>query len=174
MTGNVIRSGAVFVIAALAACASTPPIQSPTAQEEAPPRDVIAEVRAAASAANDGIDVTPLRDPLVADLWEAALRHEAERAFDQAEAALDRALELIPDDPELIQWRAELALVQGRFDDAVRWANASWEKGPRLGGLCRRNWTTIRIARELTGFPDAAVAAGRQVERCTVEPPVRM
>ena len=175
MTGNMFRTTALLAaLAMLAACASTPEPRKAATRPPPPERDVIAEVRAAGVDAADGLDVTPLRDPAVTDLRDAAIRFEAERAFDQADAALDRALALTPNDPELTQWRAELALAQGRYDDAVRLANASWETGPRLGGLCRRNWTAIRIARELSGYPDAATAAAAQIARCTVEPPVRM
>lgn len=175
MTGKVFRSAAmVAALTVLAACASTPEPGKITTRPPPPERDLIAEVRAAGTDAGDGVDVTPLRDPVIADLCDTAIRFEAERAFAQADAALDRALALTPSDPELTQWRAELALAQGRYDDAVRLANTSWETGPRLGGLCRRNWTAIRIARELSGYPEAATAADRQVARCTVEPPVRM
>lgn len=175
MTGNVFRTTMLAVaLAALAACSSAPAPQKPTTRPPAPERDVLAEVRAAGADAGDGLDVAPLRDPAVADLRDAAVRHEAARAFDQADAALERALKLTPGDPELTQWRAELALAQGRYDEAVRLANASWENGPRLGALCRRNWAAIRIARELSGHPDAADTAANQMARCTVEPPVRM
>lgn len=175
MTGNVFRRATlVAALAALAACASTPEPQKVAAHPPQPARDVIAEVRAAGADAGDGVDVTPLRDPVIADLRDAAIRHEAQRAFDQADAALEQALSLTPGDPELTQWRAELALVRGRYDDAVRLASTSWESGPRLGGLCRRNWAAIRIARELSGYSEAATAAAGQIARCTVEPPVRM
>lgn len=139
-----------------------------------PPPDVLAQVRAAGREADDGIDVTPLRDPVVEDLRERAARQEAARDYARAEAALDEALRLVPGDPELLQWRAELALARGAFDEAVRLAGDSWERGPRLGGLCRRSWAVIRVARELTGYPDAAAAAQAQLARCTVAPPVRM
>lgn len=177
MTRTLFRHATlVMALAVLAGCASTPTmVHSPEPAPVLPERNVIAEVRAAGDDnASDGLDVTPLRDPVIEDLREAATRHEAARAYDQADAALDKALGLIPNDPELTQWRAELALAQGHYDDAVRLANASWESGPRLGALCRRNWTAIRIARELTGFPAAATAAAAQIARCTVEPPVRM
>lgn len=175
MTGHVFRSVALFAaLATLAACASAPEPREAVTLPTAPERDVIAEVRAAGVDAGDGLEVTPLRDPAVSDLRDAASRHEAARAYAKADMALKRALELVPADPELTQWRAELALAQRRYDEAVQLANASWENGPRLGGLCRRNWAAIRIARELTGYSEAAMAAAAQIARCTVEPPVRM
>ena len=116
----------------------------------------------------------PLRDPAIADLRQAAAQHETARDWASADAALEQALALSPGDPELLQWRAELALVQGDYNVAVELANASWEQGPRLGALCRRNWTTVRLVREWTDYPAAAQAAAEQLARCTHEPPVRM
>ena len=161
-------------LAVLAACSAPPAPQKVAPRAPVPERDVLAEVRAAGAEGQDSLDVQPLRDPVITDLREAATRHESARDWKKADAALAEALMLTPDDPDLLQWRAELALVQRDYDEAVRLANASWENGPRLGALCRRNWTAIRIARELTGYPDAATAAAGQVARCTVEPPVRM
>ena len=63
---------------------------------------------------------------------------------------------------------------QSLVDDAVQLANASWELGPRVGNLCRRNWIAIQLARELSQLPDAAALAAAQGERCTAAAPVRM
>ncbi len=158
----------------LAACATPSPPRPAVVEVEAPPRDLIGEVRAAGSDAVDGIDIQILQDPIILDLRETALQQEGAQHFSDADATVQRALELIPDDPELLQWRAELALALGHLDEAVRLANASWERGPRLGSLCRRNWAAIRLARELSALPDAAIVAAHQGERCTVAPPVRM
>lgn len=170
--------GAAFAVLGLGAllggCAAPETRPEPPA-ETAPPRDLLAEVRAAAVAAEaEGIDVSPLREPVVEDLRASAAQREAARDFDGADAALEHALRLVPGDPELLQWRAELALARGALDDAVRLAGDSYELGPRLGALCRRSWTVIRLARELTGHPDAAATAQHQLDRCTLAPPVRM
>ncbi len=158
----------------LVACAGSPPVRVDAESPPEPARDVIAEVRAAGIEALDGVEVLPLADPLVEDLRETAARQERSHAYAEADASLQQALALAPGDPELLQWRAELALALGRLDAAVQLADASWASGPRLGGLCRRNWATIRLARELAGLADAALAATQQGERCTVAPPVRM
>ena len=174
------RSAGARLAAAVCATVLVGGCAAPQARPEPAPapepvRDVLAEVRATGVETDaDGIDVTPLREAVVDDLRERAARHEAERDYAAADAALDEALRLVPGDPELLQWRAELALARGAWDDAVRLASASWERGPRLGGLCRRSWAVIRLARELTGYPDAAAVAQAQLMRCTVEPPVRM
>jgi Flp pilus assembly protein TadD len=161
------------LLLALAAC-SPPPSAPTSAKPEAPKRDLVAEVRALGAEAPDALEVQPLRDPLVEDLRASATQHEVAREFGQADAALVKALTITPGDPELLQHRAEIALHRERYDQAEQLANDSFERGPRLGPLCRRNWATIRLAREMRGNATGADAAVAQTGRCTVEPPVRM
>lgn len=165
----------VALILALGACSSPPAPQKPVAAKpEAPARDLVAEVRAAGAGSDDEFEVQPLRDPVIEDLRASATQAETARKFAEADAFLQEALDFTPDDPELLQWRAELALAQGNYERTIQLANVSYEKGPKLGGLCRRNWTAIKVSREMTDYPAAADAATQQVARCTVEPPVRM
>lgn len=162
---------AVFV---LGACSSPPSPQKPVASPEPPPRDLVAEVRAAGADADDALEVQPLRDPQIEDLRASATRAESAGRHAEADAFLQKALTLTPDDPELLQWRAELLLAQAYYDEAAILANRSYERGPKLGALCRRNWTTIQLAREMRQQGDEAATAAQQAIRCTVEPPVRM
>ena len=168
------RSCALLVWVGLTACAPPAPTRPEPVAVVTPPRDLIAEVRAAGSDAIDGIDIQVLQDPIISDLRDTALKQEREHRYPAADDTVQHALRLAPNDPELLQWRAELALAMGHLDEAVRLANASWERGPRLGSLCRRNWAAIRLARELNALPDAAAVAAAQGERCTVPPPIRM
>lgn len=158
---------------ALAAC-SAPPATPEKAKVVVPQRDLVAEVRASGVEAEDALDVQPLRDPAIADLRAAATDHERARRFEQADASLDAALKLSPADPELWQLRAEMALYREDFEAAEQFASSSFARGPKLGGLCRRNWATVRLAREMRGDVQGAASAGAQTTRCTVEPPVRM
>lgn len=167
------RTLSLLMVLALAAC-SQPPSAPVSAKPEVPERDLVAEVRAIAAEAADALEVQPLRDPVVEDLRAAATRHEIAREFSQADQALQQALAITPGDPELLQHRAEIALQREQFEHAERLANDSYARGPRLGALCRRNWTTIRLAREMRGDVDGASDAGARTARCTVEPPVRM
>jgi predicted Zn-dependent protease len=168
-----LRALSLFGLLALAAC-SQPPSAPVSAKPEAPKRDLVAEVRAIAAEAADALDVQPLRDPVVEDLRAAATRHEVARDYGQADAALQQALAITPGDPELLQHRAEIALQREQFEHAEQLANASYDRGPRLGALCRRNWTTIRLAREMRGNAAGASEAGARTASCTVEAPVRM
>lgn len=157
----------------LGAC-SAPPATPEKAKPVLPKRDLVAEVRAAGLEAEDALDVQPLRDPATADLRDSAAEHERAQRFPQADANLAAALKIAPGDPELWQLRAEIALFQEEYEQAEQLASSSYARGPKLGGLCRRNWTTVRLAREMRGDASGAANAGAQVMRCTVEPPVRM
>jgi hypothetical protein len=120
------------------------------------------------------LDVQPLRDPQVEDLRARARQAEARGDHAAAEGDIVRALALSPDDPGLLQWRAELALVRHDFPTAASAAQRSFDTGPKVGGLCRRNWTTLRIAAQARGDTVAAGEARAQAGACKVAPPVRM
>jgi hypothetical protein len=140
----------------------------PTAQ------DMLAQVRAAGISASDGIDVTPLRDPQVEDLRGRAAKLEAQSDIVGAAQAIAQALALVPGDPELLQRAAEYALYQKDWMHAEAFAQQSYDRGPKLGSLCRRNWTTLRFVRLTHGDAMGVQAATQQIAACTVAPPVRM
>jgi Flp pilus assembly protein TadD len=134
---------------------------------------IVQQVRAAGQVGNE-LDVQPLRDPQVEDLRNTATQAEERGDHAAAQRALSQALQLTPDDPELLQWQAELALATRQWAQAESWATRSYEKGPKLGGLCRRNWMTIHYAAEARGNTAAATQAQQRVAACTVPPPTRM
>ena len=158
----------------LAACATSPePAGRPASRARADTDALVAQVRAAGTQGVE-LEVQPLRDPQVEDLRHQAQALESARKFKSASAVLDQALELVPGDPDLLQWQAELALWRRAWKRAEALAAESYERGPKLGGLCRRNWATIGHARAQRGAANAAEVAFRQGESCTVAPPVRM
>jgi len=134
---------------------------------------LLQQVRSAGQV-GDELDVQPLRDPRVEDLRADATTAEARSDFAGAARLLEQAAQYAPEDPDLLQWQAELALASRDWSRAETLATQSWEKGPKLGGLCRRNWTTLRIAAEQRGDAAAAALAGERVAGCTVAPPVRL
>lgn len=136
-------------------------------------QSVLMEVRAAGAIGNE-IDVQPLRDPQVEDLRAAATLAESRNDFAGAQRSITQALQITPDDPDLLQWRAELALVVHDWAEAERSATRSFEKGPKLGGLCRRNWTTLRMVAESRKDSALAAQAQQHVAGCAVAPPLRM
>jgi Flp pilus assembly protein TadD len=168
----VLRSGAlVCVLATLAACASSAP-RAQAAPRMASGAALLQQVRASGQLGNE-LDVQPLRDPQVEDLRGSAHAAEARGDFAGAQRALSQALQVSGDDPELLQWWAEMALVAHDFEGARQYAMKSWERGPKLGGLCRRNWTTLRFAAESRADATAAAEARRQADACAVAPPTR-
>lgn len=165
---------AVVLALALAACSSgTAPVAKGRPGAKVQPADLVAAVRAAGVSGNE-LDVQPLRDPQVEDLRLQADALEARGKYKPALAALNQALAITPGDPELLQRKAELALYIRAWPDAERFASASFNAGPKLGGLCRRNWTTVQLARERRGDAAGAGLARKQVDSCTVAPPVRL
>jgi hypothetical protein len=137
------------------------------------PAQMLAEVRAAGETGRE-LDVQPLRDPQVEDLRASAAAAEQRGDYNGADAALLSALRISESDPDLLQWRAEMALVRRDWKNAEALAMQSYERGPKLGGLCRRNWTTLQLAREARGDAGNAAIAQQRVGQCAVNPPVRM
>lgn len=120
-----------------------------------------------------GLQVYPLRNPAVRELERAADAARADGDVERAEALLERALRIEGRDPELLQRMAELQLSRGRWEQAESYAMRSWELGPQVGEICRRNWQTMALARERAGEVIAAAQARERVEICPLEPPER-
>ncbi len=156
----------------LAGCASDEAVQRRA--KPAPPKDWVAEIRAAAAQAPGVVEVNPLADPAIEDLKAAATKAETEQRFEDAERTLHQALELRPEDPVLWQWLAESSLRRRDWNEAQQRANKSFDLGPRLGPLCVRNWLTIRAARLEKGDTFNAASAEAQLTNCAVDPVLRM
>lgn len=166
----VARRCALSAIAlALAACATSEPAPPrPAPLTAATPQQQVAAIRAAAGDGEGELAIQPLRDPKVEDLRERASRLESQQHYADAAKALDEALDIVADDPALLQERAEAALLLGDHDQAEALARRAFETGSKVGPLCRRHWATIQQARLLAGDGSAAAAARAQVEQCTV------
>lgn len=147
----------VAVACVLAACGTAPPVQRWVGPA---PEVLVAEIRAVGKVAPDELDVQPLRDPMVEDLRQQAVAAERAQRHADAAAALDKALTLSPDDPALLQERAEAAVLQQDLARAATLARRAFDTGAKVGPLCRRHWATIRqrIAFDLR-ILDAQVAA---------------
>lgn len=126
----------------LASCTSAPP--APEWSGPAP-EQLVAEIRAAGAFEKGELDVQPLRDPMVEDLRMQAAQFESARRYPDAAAALDKALAIAPEDPALLQERAEVAVLQKNLDKAAALARDAYALGGKVGPLCRRHWATIRL-----------------------------
>jgi tetratricopeptide (TPR) repeat protein len=150
----------------LAGCgmfATTPP---PDTRPPLPTYDQVAAIRAAGDREKSIIDVSPLRDPGITSLQDAAQRDEQAGKYADAAAKLDRALKLNPDSPDLLQERAEMAVRLKDFSAAEKLAHKSWSLGPRLGPLCARNWQTIVEMRLQARDANGAATARKWVGQC--------
>lgn len=157
------------VMATLAACGSTTPPKA------APPgRDMLVEIRAAGRAMQSAVEVQPLRDPAVEGFVKQAEALESQSKPAEAVQQLERALRLVPDAPEILQYRAELAIAQGRYAEAEGFARKSYDLGPKLGSLCARNWQTMIELRYAAQDEAGADSARAQLATCVVKAPVRM
>jgi tetratricopeptide (TPR) repeat protein len=156
-------------IIALAACGSTTP---PKAAPQT--REMLVEIRAAGRAMQSAVEVQPLRDPAVDGFVKQAEALEAQGKPAEATQQIDRALKLVPDAPEILQYRAELAIAQGRYAEAEGLARKSYDLGPKLGSLCARNWQTVIELRYFAQDQPGADSAHAQLATCAVKAPVRM
>jgi len=162
------------VLLLFAGCASTPPAPpAPAPLTTATPQAIVAGIRAAAGDDDAELTVQPLRDPRVEGLRQQASRLETQGRYADAAAALDQALAIVPDDPALLQERAETALLLGDNTGAEARARHAFELGAKVGPLCRRHWETVRQVRLLSGDAAGAQAAQRDREACKVAGPAR-
>ncbi len=159
MKRGVAVAGCALALLLLSACRSAPPAPTWTGPE---PERLVAEIRAAAQPLPGELEVHPLRDPMVEDLRASAAHAERERRYADAAAALDRALALAPQDPAVLQERAEVAVLERDLDRAANLARRGFEEGARLGPLCRRHWATIRQVQAHRLRALDALVAGRR------------
>ncbi|MGW7537612.1 tetratricopeptide repeat protein [Amycolatopsis sp. NPDC054798] len=105
------------------------------------------------------LEIAPRIGP--AHRWRVRKLRLLER-FGEAEAALRTALELRPDDPDLLMEGGALAEDQSRFEEALDWVGRVLELNPRdkLALLSR-----VSLLRKLRRFAQAAAAAQEAVDR---------
>lgn len=159
----------VLLVLALAGCATAPAPATATFD----PANAVAAIQVAGAADERELEITPLADPRVEDLRELSMHLQAQGRHAEAATALDHALLITPDDPALLQERAEVALWQKDLARAEQLARRALAMGAQVGPLCRRHWETIAQVRTAAA-PMATVAEARQArDACTVAAPDR-
>ena len=158
------------VVLAMSACmTSGAPTVPASAVPKVAPELRLANVVAASKGADDReLAIQPLRDPQVQDLRDDAVAAIAACNYAAAAEALNQALLITPDDPAILQERAEVALLQAENERAETLAKRAFDLGSRVGPLCRRHWATIEQARLARGLQQDANSAHTQIEACTV------
>jgi len=140
----------------LAACSTPPPA----------PDEVNTRVRTPASQDSEGVQVYSLQNPAVKQLIAQADGAEKAGQLDQAGAYIERALRIQPRDPQLLQQMAEIKLQKEDWQQALNFAQRSYDIGPRVGEICSRNWRTISVAREHLDDASGASDAARRATQC--------
>ena len=159
------------VLVVLAGCATSPP---PPALAPGPtPEAMVAAIRAAAGPESRELLVQPLRDSMVEDLRREAADLERKHLYRASAEALDRAIAINPDDPALLQERAEAAVLLRDYDGAGQLAQRAFALGAQVGPLCRRHWATIEQVRRARGDAMGATDAKAKQDACKVAPPPR-
>jgi len=159
-------SCAAWLAAVLLAGCATPAPPPPPARHVPQVAEMMSAIRAAGERESSVIDVTPLGEPGVTALQDAAHADTSAGRYADAAAKLDQALKLSPDSPGLLQDRAEIALRLQDFGAAESLARRSWSLGPKLGPLCARNWQTVAELRQHADDSAGAAAARKGVGEC--------
>lgn len=157
-------AGVALLTALVAACAVMQEPAPPAVVESMTPEQRVAAIRAAAGVDDKELAVQPLRDPQVEDLRETAAKAVAARDYGAAAEALNQAILIVPEDPAVLQERAEVAMLQRDFDRAETLAQRAFDLGSKVGPLCRQHSETIRQIRERRLEIASAPAARQSAE----------
>jgi len=153
----------VMLVALLAGCGT---------QQSVPISDrsvnVDSQVREAAVADGQGLQIKPLQTPGVQQLLIDAELAEQAGDLQQATVLIERAMRMQPKDPEILQRMAEIKLAAEDFEQALNYAARSYDLGPRIGELCGRNWHAIAVARSNLDDAAGAAEARQRAGECAV------
>jgi tetratricopeptide (TPR) repeat protein len=137
------------------------------------PSEMLIKIRSNNEVQNEVV-FTALPDDAVIDLLGLAERAEQAGDYVQANSLLNKAIQIDAKNPQVSQMLAEIALLQEYWTNAEKFALQSYQFGPKLGGLCRRNWLTVHFAKAAQGQPMADYVLAKNLNECTLVPPVRM
>lgn len=166
----------------MTACSTAPapaPVKPTTLFD---PVAMLKAIRAAGASATPELAVNPLAGTHVTDLQKQARQLHAQARHAEAAVILDQALVIDPGDPELLQQRAEAALLLSDLQDAERFARQAIMIGAEVGPQCRRHWETVvqvltvaAVATDdsMPGQTAELTEARQQRDGCTVTAPPR-
>ncbi len=178
MTGKLIAPILPALLAiALTACSQPAPVAAakpdPQVQADANTLAIVASIRTAGTQFDSSVEVKPLRDPAVDGLLKQAHDLEAQQQIAAAIDAVNKALKIAPNAPDILQYEAELQIQAHNWKQAGALAQKSWDLGPKVGALCARNQQTLVHVREAQGDSAGAAQAKQQLSGCKVPAPAR-
>jgi len=160
-----------LVLLVLCACSSRD--QSSVTTVSMAPEDMLAKIRGNADVQHE-VEFQALPDDAILDLQDRARKAQAGGDLALTRRLLEQALTVNQKDPETLQMLAELAILEEAWLAAERAALDSYASGPKLGGLCRRNWLTVHYAKLAQGQPMAEHQLAKSLNECTIVPPARL
>ena len=168
----------LFILAALALAGCSQPVV-PVKQDVKPvvaidPAAAVRAIRAAGAGLDSAVQVHPLRNPAIDGFLDNANKAEASNNVAEAIAQADKALQLAPDAPDILQYLAELETARSNWVQAEKLAIRSFTLGPKVGALCARNWQTVVEARIALNDPATTAQARLRLKECRVPPRLRM
>jgi hypothetical protein len=137
------------------------------------PEEMLAKIHANNAVSNE-LAFQAMPDEALLDLRDQAQQAQTDGHLELAQTLLEQALTINEKDPEILQMLAELALLQSTFANAEHLAMSSYQAGPKLGSLCRRNWLTIHYAKSAQGLPSIEDQLAKHLAECTIVPAARM
>lgn len=167
---SLLRAGSLCVVLLLGACAGAPPEPVPPPP---PKRDRVAAVRTGAEASAISVELEPVQNPGVVYLREESARLEAAAKFAEAAKKIEMALGIEPENPHLLQLKAEALLRAEKYLDAEKLAMKSFDTGARIGRWCTRNWLLIAESRDALGDLKTSESARQRSKGCPVGPLIR-
>jgi lipoprotein NlpI len=165
------KQGFICAFLLLSACSSQE--QAVVKKPELTPAEMLAKIRANQDV-QDELKFQTMPDDAIIDLLDKAKLAEQNGDYPLANVHLVEALRLNPQNPEVTQLQAEIALLQESWANAEQLALQSYQSGPKLGNLCRRNWLTVNYAKAAQGLPMADYELAKNLNECTIVPPARL
>ena len=158
--------GVILIPLLLAACAGQPPV--PVEDDEVDTR-----VRTPASEDSAGVQVYSLQNPAVKELTAQAVVPSAPVSWTRPAVTLSGQCESNRGIRNCYnKWRKSSCKNQD-YQQALNFAERSYDIGPRVGEICSRNWRTISVAREHLDDASGANDAEKRASRCMNTRPKR-
>jgi hypothetical protein len=113
--------------------------------------------------------IEPVQNPAVTVLLAKIETADAAGNHHVARAMTGEAEQIEPENPVVIQFKAESQLRADSFAMAEVLAQKSFERSAQVGPLCVRNWLTIAEARAARMNPEGEAQARLRAKECPLK-----